>query len=124
MALSDTLITIGTSLAGGVALTAYVGPKVKDWRQARRDESDLIDGRPEAPGIPALLPMGTRLVRVEKKQDAMTLNLAALTSNVGDLDDKVDQVLAQFKPNGGNSMRDKVNELVNAKDEIAKDDKT
>lgn len=119
MSLSDTLITAGTCLGGGAALMALLGPKVKAWRQGRRDEAELLDGRPEAPGIPALLPIGTRVARIEKKQDAMTLNLAALTSNVGDLDSKVDQVLAQFKPNGGNSMRDKVNELVEAKDEKA-----
>lgn len=116
MALGDS-IYIGTSSGAAiVAVGAYVGPKIEQWWARRRDNADLMDGRPEAPGIPALPPIGTRLSSTEKKVDALTLNLAALTLNVGDLDTKVDAVLAQFKPNGGDSMRDKVNELVKAKE--------
>lgn len=112
MALGDN-IYIGTSSgAAVVAAWAYFAPRVRGFFQARRDNADLLEGRPEAPGIPALPPMGTRVASTEKKVDALTLNVAALTLNVGDLDSKVDEILAQFKPNGGNSMRDKINVLV------------
>lgn len=116
MAVSDTIYIGTASGASIIAVWTYFAPKVDKYFQDRRDNADLLEGRPEAPGIPALPPIGTRVQSTEKKVDALTLNLAALTMNVGNLDDKVDKVLAQFSKNGGDSMRDKIDVLVDAKD--------
>ncbi|MEM0142415.1 MAG: hypothetical protein QXL94_00470 [Candidatus Parvarchaeum sp.] len=96
----------GVTLILGIFLKV-INKNVKDFNYRKL----LFTGREPAPGIPEILPLGERLENLEQSINTLHDQSKANNNAIRQLDQKLDKIMKEFSPNGGNSLRDKINQL-------------
>ncbi len=104
-ALADGIGSLVVVLLGVGARFAPRG--FKAWRYERL----LMKGSQGGPGIPKVLPVGTRVGNLETGLYHANTKLDSLANTVKTLADNVTEILGQVKTNGGNSLRDAVDRI-------------
>ena len=104
-ALADAIGSLVVVLLGIGARFAPRG--FRAWRYERL----LMKGSKGAPGIPAVVPIGTRVGTLETGMYHANKKLDSLTATVTSLATDVTEILGQVKTNGGNSLRDAIDRI-------------
>ena len=99
---------LGSVLVVILGVAARFAPRgFKAWRYQRL----LMKGSQGGPGIPRVLPVGTRVGDLETGLYHANCKLDGLAETVNALVADVTEILGQVKKNGGNSLRDAIDRI-------------
>lgn len=108
--------TAGTAVAATAAVGGALSRRFIKAHDTRVLDDLFLHGRSAAPGLPEILPAGDRLSSVEVGVQAANRKIDTANSK---LDTLVGEVSFQLRPNGGDSIRDKIEQIANEQSRVA-----
>ncbi len=110
--MTSTAIEAAASVFGAsVLLLGLIWRPLMDRHDKKEADEVLLHGSKPLPGIAAIAPLGERLHHVETTLEALSQQVQLASGKIDDISGQLEVIIKEFKPNGGNSMRDRIDSL-------------